>query len=188
MNEEINDQKVEFKPIPPEVLAATSKALTDIMSKSYSGRHLELGKMVKCQVCGRRHRDSQKCIQTFATKWFEEDLETGVVETILATAVPQDRKPTKRQVAGATAFKAKRIKRRLSPKDLQLVERTKQVFNQLGYNENAPSIIFQQCLKVARGVAELQLAAERRKKAKKYRKQQDRSRRINRGSATPGRR
>lgn len=189
MNEEtLNGQEVEFKPVSPEVLAATSKVLADIRSKSYSARHPELGKMIKCQVCGQRHRNSQKCIQTFTTKWFEEDMETGVVETIFATAAPQGQKPTKRQIMGSAAFKAKRIKRRLSPKDLQLVERTKQIFNQLGFGEDTPPAIFQKYLKVAREAAELQLRAERKKKAKKYRRQQEISRRINHGSATPGRR
>ena len=175
-------EEVEFKPASFDVKAAVDKALATIAAKPFSQRHPELGKMIKCQVCGHRHRDSQKCIQVFATKWFEEDLETGVVEPILATAVPQDQKPTKRQIAGATAFKAKRLKPRLSPKDLQIVERTRQVFNQLGFNEDAPPMIFQTYLKVARNVAEFQLKVEHKQKAKKYRRQQDRSRKVNRGS------
>lgn len=182
MNEEIlNNQEVEFKPVSSDVKAAVDEALANIASKSFSGRHPELGKMMKCQVCGLRHRDSKKCVQVFTTKWFEEDLETGIVEPILATAISQDQKPTKRQVAGATAFKAKRLKSRLSPKNLQLVERTQQIFHQLGFKEDVAPVVFQAYLKVARNVAEFQLKVERLKAAKKYRKQQDRSRRINRG-------
>jgi len=174
-------EEVEFKPVAPEVLEAASSALDSIASRSFSGRHPELGKMIKCQVCGRRHRDSQKCIQAFTTKWFEEDLETGIIESIFATAAPHDQKPTKRQVAGAAAFEGKRLKPRLNSKDLRVVERTREIFFKLGFTEDVEPEIFQKNLKIAREAAELQLWVEHKQKAKKYRKQQDRSRRINRG-------
>jgi hypothetical protein len=36
-------------------------ALKEIRSRSFSGRHPELGKMIKCQICGTRHRSSKIC-------------------------------------------------------------------------------------------------------------------------------
>jgi hypothetical protein len=178
MNEE---EEVKFKTVAPEVLEAASKALGNIATRSFSGRHPELGRMIKCQVCGRRHRDSQKCIQVFTTKWFEEDLETGIVEPIFATAMSHDQKPTKRQVVSAVAFKAKRLKPHLNSIKLRIVERTREIFYKLGFTENVPPEVFQNNMKIAREAAELQLWVEHKQKAKKYRRQQDRSRRINRG-------
>jgi hypothetical protein len=42
--------------------------------KSFSGRHPELGKMVKCQICSRRHRSSLICLQTFVKDENEVEL------------------------------------------------------------------------------------------------------------------
>jgi hypothetical protein len=48
--------------------AAAQEALAAIRQRSFSGRNPELGKMVKCQVCGRRHRASEVHEQKFAIK------------------------------------------------------------------------------------------------------------------------
>jgi hypothetical protein len=42
--------------------------------KSFSGRHPELGKMVNCPVCSRRHRTAEICIQVFAKNEDEVEL------------------------------------------------------------------------------------------------------------------
>jgi hypothetical protein len=35
-------------------------------NKSFSGRHPELGRMINCPICDRRHRTSEICLQRFA--------------------------------------------------------------------------------------------------------------------------
>ena len=50
-------------------LVASVLALEEIKRRSFSGRHPELGKMIKCQVCQKRHRDSIKCEQKFVELW-----------------------------------------------------------------------------------------------------------------------
>src|SRR6266478_8922059 len=53
---EVTDSpEMEFK-ASPEALAAADEALGDIKDRSFSGRNAELGKMINCQVCQRRHR------------------------------------------------------------------------------------------------------------------------------------
>jgi hypothetical protein len=58
-----NEPEFEIK---PEI----AKAIFDIREKqrekSFSERHPELGKMVNCQICDRRHRTSEICLQRFA--------------------------------------------------------------------------------------------------------------------------
>jgi hypothetical protein len=39
---------------------AVAKFQEEHYNKSFSQRHPELGKMIKCQTCGRRHRTSEK--------------------------------------------------------------------------------------------------------------------------------
>jgi hypothetical protein len=43
------------------VTDAIAKLREDIAERSFSGRHPELGKMKKCQICGLRHRSSIVC-------------------------------------------------------------------------------------------------------------------------------
>ncbi len=90
--------EMEFKS-SPEAIAAAEAALVDISKLSFAGRHAHLGKMINCQVCGRRHRRAEfairehrtpdavakatievlftNCEQQFKEMWVEEDLETG---------------------------------------------------------------------------------------------------------------
>lgn len=50
--------------VTPEVRKTVENALLEIRGRSFSGRHPELGKMIKCQVCGTRHRKNERlCIQ-----------------------------------------------------------------------------------------------------------------------------
>jgi hypothetical protein len=118
MSEE--NQIPEFEPPKPTAggLVASVLALEEIKRRSFSGRNPELGKMIKCQVCQKRHRDSIKCVQVFTTKWFEEDLETGVVEPIFALAAQN----TRFGIVGRLPFKGKRIHPHPNRRNLQLIE------------------------------------------------------------------
>src|SRR5271166_498639 len=100
-----------FTPITPELQAEIEKTLAAIKLRPFSGRHPELGKMIKCQVCGLRHRlNERKCEQKFKYLHTEEDLETGEVKDITAV-LPGT---TRNQVIGAGRFKGKRIKPHVS--------------------------------------------------------------------------
>jgi hypothetical protein len=104
--------KVEYEEpkAAPGVAEQADKVLADLRSRSFSGRHPELGKMIKCQVCGRRHRAVEKCEQKFVELYIEEDIETGEKTTVFATALQPGKKPTLKQHIGAAAFKGKRLK------------------------------------------------------------------------------
>lgn len=129
-----NNQNIEFEPPTPteEATAAALEALVSISGRSFSARHPELGRMVKCQVCNRRHRDSIKCEQKFVELWVEEDLETGEKTVIYATAVQPKgteirgqisaEQPTMKQILGAAAFKTKRLNPHPNKRNLQYVE------------------------------------------------------------------
>jgi hypothetical protein len=60
-----------------EIKSEIAKAIADIREKqkdkSFSERHPELGKMINCPMCDRRHRTSEICLQRFAKT--EEDVE-----------------------------------------------------------------------------------------------------------------
>jgi hypothetical protein len=110
----------EFEPSKPTAggLAASALALKEIKSRSFSGRNPELGKMIKCQVCQKRHRDSIKCEQKFVELYVEEDLETGEVTPILAMAA----KNTRFGLVGHAPFKGKRVHPHSNQRNLQLIE------------------------------------------------------------------
>lgn len=66
-NSEFNGEFEVTKPeVSPKLKEAIAKFREDQKLKSFSSRHPELGKMIKCQICRTRHRSSQICIQTFA--------------------------------------------------------------------------------------------------------------------------
>lgn len=124
----------EFQPTPeptveyeepkaaPSVAEQADKVLVDLKSRSFSGRHPELGKMMKCQVCNRRHRAVQKCEQKFVELFIEEDIETGEKTTVFATALQEGKKPTLKQHMGAAAFKGKRLKAHPNKRNKQLID------------------------------------------------------------------
>ena len=88
----------EFK-TSEEALALAEKTFAEFKALSFSGRNAGLGKMVNCQVCGRRHRRTDvatrehydekgklaktieplisDCKQEFKQMWVDEDMETG---------------------------------------------------------------------------------------------------------------
>jgi hypothetical protein len=83
---------------------AASDALDAIKSRSYSGRHPELGKMINCQYCGMRHRQNdvlRKCEQKFVTELAPPE---GLAQL------------TARQVFGAAMFNRRRRQARNRPK------------------------------------------------------------------------
>lgn len=49
------------------VKEAAEKFERERKGKSFSGRHPELGPMIKCYVCNRRHRDNEQCLIRYAT-------------------------------------------------------------------------------------------------------------------------
>lgn len=133
MSEEII-QTPEFEPPKPTAkgLVASILALEEIKRRSFSGRHPELGRMIKCQVCRLRHRDSLKCEQKFVELWVEEDLETGEKTTVYAVSAQPEgveipsqisaEQPTFKQVVGAAVVKGKRLKPHPNRRNLQLIE------------------------------------------------------------------
>lgn len=127
-------KKIELEAPKPTAggLVASVLALEELKRRSFSGRHPELGKMIKCQVCRLRHRDSQKCEQKFSKLWVEEDLETGEKTTVYAVAaqpkgteIPHQisaQQPTENQIIGAAAFKGKRLNSHPNKRKLQFIE------------------------------------------------------------------
>lgn len=103
----------ELEPIQPspELQKLIDAELKVVHDRSFSGRHPELGKMIKCQVCGQRHRNSIVCKQVFKQLWVDEDLETGELSIQYATVpLPDQNQKSYKAVLGAASFKGKRIK------------------------------------------------------------------------------
>lgn len=124
--------------------------------RSFSGRHPDLGKMIKCRVCSRRHRSSLVCAQNYSV----------------------EAKPRHRYVP-----KAKRYNPHHSQNHLQLIERTREIVMQNVPRNGSqfPALSQLDLMKTSRTTAERQLAEEQEIEAKRIRRQQDVSRRINRG-------
>ena len=129
------DPNLELKPVSQEVIDAVNATLEDITGRSFSGRHPELGKMIKCQVCRLRHRESIKCQQRFVELYIEEDLETSEKKIIYATAMQEPgtvlphqhsiHQPTIKQIVGAQNFKGRRSKPHPNKRNLQFVEQVR---------------------------------------------------------------
>ena len=171
--------------------AEVEAALAEIASRSFSARNPELGKMIKCQYCGRRHREVQQlfahteedgvkrasklvgtvtCSQVFTYRvgdyeyFREEKDEAG--ETMLVpayrTAVSPDAQPTMKQILGQAAFKKKRIKSHPSKLKLRLIEVTREVFVEKGFSLDEKAEQFQKDLAVARKIAGDRVELERK--------------------------
>jgi hypothetical protein len=110
------DKKEEFlelPPVPQEAIDLCNKVIAEAMERSYGGRHPEIGKMIKCQACGLRHRSHIECKQKFVYLYSEEEIgPDGLpkVTDFFRTAVSPDKKPTRKQVFGAQAVKGKRFR------------------------------------------------------------------------------
>lgn len=174
-----------FKPVDPKVLELVNKVVEKIKAGSFRERHPELGKLINCQVCGQRHWASKVCHQRFAVQFIEEDVETGERTNVYATAVPHHAKhPTVNQVIGAAIFKGKRRKPHVSAKKLRFIEKVRKLMT--GVAVDLESEDFKSMLNQARHMAAREISREDEAKAIRLRLQQDLSRRINRGLATPG--
>lgn len=177
---------VEVKyPVSPEALAAAESALKEIKGKSFSGRHPELGKMIKCAVCNRRHREHErKCEQTFKELWVDEDLETGELSVVYATVPLHGQKPKNpvRAIFGAAGIKGKRKRKRPSVHQRQGIEMTRALFP--AFEGITPDEEKQ--MHMARKLAQVVLKIFYRTKANRRTAQQELSRRINRGTVRPG--
>jgi hypothetical protein len=176
----------EFKTtLTPEQLAA---AEAEVKSRPFSARNPELGRMIKCQVCGLRHRSVQKCEQKFTNRagdfeYFHEEEIDGEVKLVptLRTAIPHDEKPTRKQIMGAAATHKKRFHPHHSKMKLLFIERTRKVFLALGFNADCDKETFDKNLQRARVVAARQIRKERRQSSRRVRLEQRASRRANRG-------
>lgn len=90
-------------------------------ARSFSERHPELGKMLKCQICLTRHRSSKVCTQRFAVGTHDPRPEG---EKVLLVAS----QTTRKGLYGAAQFAKKRIKPHHSHRMLRLVQMTQDLF------------------------------------------------------------
>lgn len=200
---------VEIAPAPFVISAELQAALDDaekiIESRTFSDRHPELGKMISCRVCGTRHRKNEKkCEQVFTYRVDEDNSNTtrprlayelyrenekGELVPDYRTAMRPDEKPTQKQVMGAASFAKKRYHPHLSKIKLQFIQRTRKVFEELGFplerveNEEIKDFNakFQENLQRARILAARELRSERELRDRAARRRADQARRINRG-------
>ncbi len=180
--------------VPEELQKAIDAALVSIEYRSFFGRRPELGKMVNCRVCGTRHRvNERKCEQVFTYRIGDFELfrenEKGELVPDYRTAIRPNENPTQKQVVGQAAFAKKRFHPHPSKVKLLFIERTRQVFEALGFalektEKQTPKEFqeqFQKDLQRARVVAARQLRKERRLSTRATRRMQYTSRRINKG-------
>lgn len=125
-------QELEVSPTEAGQQAA-EKTLAELRSRSFAGRHPELGKMIRCQTCGRRHRTVQE-LKTHGTDGVKKQSKfVGTVACVQQFATGRydlrDPKPlliasqtTAKGVFGAAQFKGKRIKSHPSKIKLQFIE------------------------------------------------------------------
>lgn len=90
---------------------AAVQAIKEIHNRSFSGRNAELGKMIKCTACGRRHRESE----IHKAKYIAVAGETPETESLI-----EERRI--RLVVGAAAFKGKRKKPPLNKRANEYVQ------------------------------------------------------------------
>lgn len=103
-------------------------------SKSYSGRHPELGRMVNCPVCDKRHRAAHVCLPRYAKT------EDGVERLAMGFRRPKGR-----------------INRHPNKRNLQLIQRTQELYPK--YSVRMKPI---NAMKCARAEAARTLQAERK--------------------------
>lgn len=144
---------VEFKPTE-EALAAAGAALIEMSLRSFSERHPELGKMINCPFCDRRHRSAIKCTQRFKILWIDEDVETGKFEYQYATVPLPGQTPTIKAILGAAAFAKKRKHPHPSRRNHQLIRLVRRLI---------PDEYTQEDLKDARELAQEMLGWNKKK-------------------------
>lgn len=185
--------------VSEELKKAIEAANSTIEARSFSERHPELGKMINCQVCRRRHRATNvaykkkgkvvalhnKCEQVFTNRvgdyeLFREDAKGELVPDY-RTAIHPDSRPTSKQVMGRASVAKKRFHPHPSKIKLLFVERVREVFVNLGFDiDEKDKEVFSKNLQRARVVAARQLRKEYSLSSRRVRIMQDTSRRINR--------
>lgn len=168
--------------ITKAVAEVAEAAIADIRSRSFFERNPHLAKMINCCVCDRRHRGPQ-CKPVYKQMWVDEDVETGELSIQYAVVPLPGQKPTVRCVAGAKAVNKKRKNRHPNRFGLRLVEITRQLeptVNKERFTTDASRMI------EARRQAVNTISNIDERRAKKVRKQQKLSRRINWGLAKKG--
>jgi len=138
------------------VSGAIAKLRAEIADRSFSGRHPELGKMVKCQICHLRHRSSIVCKE----------------RVLIPTA------QTRKGVYGAAQFQKKRLKPHHSHQLLQLVQLTQELFPSF-YPDRIQDP--QKAMYAARGQAMKQIDRKNRARRAVKKQIEHQSRQINRG-------
>lgn len=182
--------------------SAIAEATKAIGARPYSERHPELGKMVNCKVCGTRHRvNERKCEQVFTYRIKDYELlkenEDGKLVPDYRTCVGEGEKPTRNQVMGRLAFAKKRYNPHPSKIKLLLIERTRAVFERIGFylldvkSEKFKALTpevqklvlgdFQEDLHRSRIIAAREIRKEREFSDREYRRRADQARRINLG-------
>ena len=139
----INDQNPNFV-IPDAVKEAVEGFRKRFEARSFSERHLELGKMLKCQICLSRHRSSKVCVQKFATG--THDTRPEGEKTLLVAS-----QTTIKGVWGAAGFNKKRRKPHHSHRMLRLVQLTQDLFPKYYPDQIADPA---EAMKAARGEAQ----------------------------------
>jgi hypothetical protein len=150
------------------VAEAVAKFREEHAGKTFSQRHPEAGKMVKCHVCSRRHRSTIVCQQVFTTV-----IDRGPNERI----VEERRAPqTRNGVYGSQAFAKKRIRPHHSQRLLELVQLTQTLFPKYFPRIEDP----EKAMKAARGEAQAVLSRKSRAHRRVAQTQQHESRLMNR--------
>lgn len=149
-------------------------------AKSFSGRHPELGKMVNCGVCGRRHRSAHVCVPVYARQKIY-DPETGQ-DTLGGELVASDK--TVKGVYGAARVKGRRILRHRNATGLQVLERADRLYREeyLSFIKANTEKERDELGKRALIQAIREIKAERRAHRRKLYKITRRSRQINHGN------
>jgi len=167
-------------PAPLDIKAEVAKAIQEFeeehRAKSFSKRNPALGKMIKCQICNRRHRANVVCFQQFA-------LDKNKIPRTGANIPGQYPHQTRRGALGVmNNTKGKRVLAHHSHKLLQLVQLTKDMFPAEQPFWKTP----EEAMRRARILAGRILRKKARQEANFRRRQQHISRHINRGLLAPG--
>lgn len=139
---------------------AIAKTINAIRSRSFFGRNPQIGRMVNCAVCGRRHRDNLACKLIYITE---------------AANI-------RRGIQGARTFAKKRFHPHPNKYGLQLIQMVRALFPT--YHMYLPNP--QEAMESARKDARRILIKKQRAFRKLKQKQQDIARRINAGLERPG--
>lgn len=104
-----------------------------IYNRSFSERNPALGKMVNCDICDRRHRDSIICVPKYATGRYAPHTVMIAPDTVGG-------------IVGRAQFKGRRRKQHHKARALQLVQLTQKLYPQYEAYITDPV----ECMKLAR--------------------------------------